>query len=202
MFIYVCSMVRPKDENKEAAIREKALEMIVEEGFDGLSMGRLAKAANVSPATIYLYFENREDLLNQIFIDINQKFTENTLEGFDTEMPFEAGMWVQWKNRMKYTLKYPLHFRFIEQFMHSPQVHALKQKDGAFKKAMGAFFHNCKKRGDIPDMEVELFWAIAYGPLYGLMRFHLNGRSMMGNEFKLDEVKLRQTFEMAMKGFK
>ena len=41
--------------------------MIVKEGFDGLSMQKLAKAANVSPATIYLYFKNREDLLNQLY---------------------------------------------------------------------------------------------------------------------------------------
>ncbi|MBA4056563.1 MAG: TetR/AcrR family transcriptional regulator, partial [Marivirga sp.] len=64
--------MRTRDELKEQKIREKAIEMIVNEGFDGLSMQKLAKAANVSPATIYLYFKNREDLLNQLYISIEE----------------------------------------------------------------------------------------------------------------------------------
>jgi len=49
--------MRTRDEAKEHAIRDKAIEMIVKVGFDGLSMQKLAKAAHVSPATIYLYFK-------------------------------------------------------------------------------------------------------------------------------------------------
>lgn len=195
-------MVRPKDDTKEAAIREKALEMIVEKGFDGLSMGKLAKAANVSPATIYLYFENREDLLNQIFIDIDEKFTESGLEGFDPEMPFEEGMWVQWKNRFMHNQMYPLHFRFIEQFLHSPQVNHIKLEDGPFKQQMRQFFLNCKKRGELPDLTPEVFWAIGYGPLYGIMRFQRSGVGLSGKSFILTEAKLRETFDMAMKALK
>lgn len=50
----------------EKAIREKVLAMIVKEGFDGLSMRKLANAAGVSPATIYVYFKDRDDLIMQL----------------------------------------------------------------------------------------------------------------------------------------
>ncbi len=40
--------MRNKDEHKEKSIREKAIEIIVKEGFDGLSMHKLAKAADIS----------------------------------------------------------------------------------------------------------------------------------------------------------
>ncbi|MGZ3932351.1 MAG: TetR/AcrR family transcriptional regulator, partial [Bacteroidia bacterium] len=49
--LYLCPKMRTRDEQKESAIRQKAIEMIVKEGFDGLSMQKLAKAAGVSPAT-------------------------------------------------------------------------------------------------------------------------------------------------------
>ena len=42
MFIYICAM-RTRDEAKESAIRKKAMELIVREGFDGLSMHKLAQ---------------------------------------------------------------------------------------------------------------------------------------------------------------
>ena len=87
--------MRVRDESKEAAIREKAIEMIVKEGFDGLSMQKLAKAANVSPATIYLYFKNREDLLNQLYISIDKVFAKETLKDFNPDMHLEEGLWLQ-----------------------------------------------------------------------------------------------------------
>jgi AcrR family transcriptional regulator len=51
--------MRARDENKEQNICRKAMEMIVQDGLDGLSMQKLAKAAGVSPATIYIYFKDR-----------------------------------------------------------------------------------------------------------------------------------------------
>ncbi len=58
MFIYICQM-RTRDEAKETAIRKKAMALIVQEGFDGLSMHKLARAAGVSVATIYIYYKDR-----------------------------------------------------------------------------------------------------------------------------------------------
>ena len=42
--------------------------MFVKGGFNGFSMQKLAKAANVSPATIYIYFKDKEDLIQQLYI--------------------------------------------------------------------------------------------------------------------------------------
>jgi len=52
--LYFAVPMRSRDPKKEKAIRRKAMEMIVKDGFDGLSMQKLAKAAEVSPATIYI----------------------------------------------------------------------------------------------------------------------------------------------------
>jgi TetR/AcrR family transcriptional regulator, multidrug resistance operon repressor len=58
-FIFAPTEMRTRDEQKEITIREKALEMIVEQGFDGFSMQKLAKAAKVSPGTLYIYLFQR-----------------------------------------------------------------------------------------------------------------------------------------------
>src|SRR3954470_17919424 len=110
-FIFVTEM-RVRDEYKVTTIRQKAIEMIVREGFDGMSMQKLAKAAHVSPATIYIYFENREDLLNQIFLEVQKKFIDTALEGFDPNMSFKDGLWLQWVNRLNFITRYPAHFKF------------------------------------------------------------------------------------------
>jgi len=141
--------MRIRDENKEKAIREKAMEMIVAEGFDGLSMQKLARAANVSPATIYIYYKNREDLLNHLFNNVQQTFSDVALDGFNPELSFEEGLWLQWKNRLKFILQYPVHYSFYEQFRNSPQMNHCDVKLSEFKENMKQFLMNAIKRRDI-----------------------------------------------------
>ena len=80
--------MRTRNIQKEATIREKALEMIVKEGFDGFSMQKLAREANVSPATLYIYFVNKEDMLRQLYNEVQRTFTRVALDGFDPNVPF------------------------------------------------------------------------------------------------------------------
>src|SRR4051812_14286763 len=97
--------MRTRDESKELAIRQKAIEMIVKKGFDELSMQKLAKAANVSPATIYIYFKDRDDLIAQLWVGEMEKMAAASLEGFDSSMSFEEGLRLQWMNRAKFCME-------------------------------------------------------------------------------------------------
>lgn len=194
--------MRTRDGNKEAAIRKKGMEMVVKEGFDGLSMQKLAKAAGVSPATIYIYFKNREDLVNQLFMEAQRHFAEVALKDFHAELSFEKGLYQQWKNRLLFIEKYPLHFKFYEQFRNSPLINKNSMEIVGFKENMKNFVMNAVKRKEIRELEPELFWAMAYGPFYALVRFHLEKKTMMGTKFALTEAKMKQTLSMVVRAFR
>lgn len=200
--LYLYPQMRIRDENKEVAIRKKAMEMIVHEGFDGLSMQKLAKAANVSPATIYIYYKNREDMVNHLFNDAQRAFAAAALKDFDPEASLEDGLWLQWKNRLAFTLEYPTYFQFFELFRNS---HLINHKDinmAEFKDNMMRFVKNAIKRGELNKMEPELFWAVAYGSFYSLLKFHLQERKMMTESFKITDAKLKKMLHMVIKGLK
>ncbi|RYD72879.1 MAG: TetR/AcrR family transcriptional regulator, partial [Sphingobacteriales bacterium] len=154
--------MRTRDENKETVIREKALEMIVSEGFDGFSMQKLAKAANVSPATIYIYYTNKVDLLNRLFNDVQQTFSDVALKDFTPDLSLEEGLWLQWKNRLAFILEYPVHFRFMEQFRNSPLVNHEAIKLSDFRENMKNFVINAIKNNEMEMMEPEIFWSVSY----------------------------------------
>ena len=194
--------MRTRDEKKGAAIRQKALEMIVAEGFDGLSMQKLAKAANVSPATIYIYYKNREDLLNQLFNNVQETFFNVALEGFNPALSFEQGLWIQWKNRLKFILKYPVHFQFMEQFRNSPCINHSDINKSAFKESMKLFVMTAIIKGELKKMEPEIFWSVAYGTFYAMVKFHLQEITTMGNNFKLTDAKMKTAFDMVIKALK
>ena len=194
--------MRSKDENKELIIREKAIEMIVNEGFDGLSMQKLAKEANISASTIYIYFQSREDLLNKLFIEVQEKFEKDALRNFDPKMDFESGLWLQWRNRYNNICKNPLEFQFHEQFRNSPLIRHKDIKPTAFKELMNEFVRNAVKKGELVNIPIVHYWAIAFGPFYTLIKFHLEQASMAGTPFILKEQSLKQTFNLVMKALR
>ena len=50
--------MRRKDDDKEKSIKEAVVKLILQEGFHGTSISKIAKLAGVSPATVYIYYEN------------------------------------------------------------------------------------------------------------------------------------------------
>ena len=190
--------MRTKDESKGQAIREKAIELIVQFGFDGISMQKLAAAAGVSPATIYIFYKNREDLLNCLFNHVQEKFAQEALRGFEPSMTLKNGLWLQWQNRLDFILRYPLYFQFFEQFRHSPLINHKDVHMGEFRESMQRFVANAVRQGELSKMEPEIFWALAYSPFYTLVKFHLQKRSMMNSSYELTEKRMRQTFDRVL----
>ena len=193
--------MRARDPKKERAIRARALDTIVRQGFDGLSMQKLAKEVGVSPATIYIYFEDRDDLILTLYREESRKMAEATLAGFDPGASFAVGLRVQWKNRARYCLENPREAHFLEQIRHSPfHSHDEPGKGRDFIEAMRAFCRGAIERGELVRVPVEVYWSVAFAPLYQLLKFHLHGRGLSGTpRFVLDEKLMDQTLDLVVK---
>ncbi len=55
-----------QDPEKRRQILSGARQMFLERGFDAASMGDIARAAGVSKGTLYVYFQNKEDLFSAL----------------------------------------------------------------------------------------------------------------------------------------
>lgn len=192
--------MRTRDILKERKIRDKALELMVKHGLDGFSMQKLARAANVSPATIYIYFKNKNDLVLQLCKEAGDKMVDITLKDFEPSMSFSEGLRVQWINRAKYCMKYPDQMHFIEQLRHSTYSDKLTKMMGdKFKIAMSSFVLNAIKRKELVKVSIEVYWSIAFAPLYNLVKFHKMGKSMSGHRFVLSAKIMKDTFNLVLK---
>ena len=200
---YYSIEMRPRDADKEKAIKEKAIEMIVKYGFDGLSMHKLAKAAGVSPATIYIYFKDRDDLIIQAGLEEELKMFDATLKGFDPGMSFEEGMRVQWMNRAHYFLENPDQMNFMEQLKHSPYHHEIGlQIKSNFSNLMSQFAHKAIDNKELVPLPIEVFWAISFAPLYQLVKFHINKKGITGSPYVLDDQSIHLALSIVLKGLK
>lgn len=195
--------MRIRDENKQQSIREKAIEMIVKEGLDGFSMQKLAKAAGVSPATSYIYYKDKEDLIIKLWMEETRKMTEATLKDFDPSMSFREGLKIQWINRARYCMKNPENMDFLEQLRHSAlYAKSFKMVGDEFKNVMHQFVSNAIKNKELVKVPVEVYWSIAFAPLYNLVKFHISGTSVGGNKFTFSDKIMMQTLNLVLKALK
>ena len=67
---------RRRKDARPPEIIEAAKKILEDKGIKGLSMMKISEAAGVSEATLYKYFNDKNDLLNQVYVDWAQPFVE------------------------------------------------------------------------------------------------------------------------------
>jgi AcrR family transcriptional regulator len=196
--------MRRRDPEKGRVIRENAFRMFFEEGFSGFSMHKLAKASGVSPATLYIYFKDKDDLIMQLYAEEMQKLTSATLKGFDASMPFAEGLRIQWMNRARYYLANPYPAHFLEQVRYTPfHDRAMNLIDPHFLKQMKTFVNSAIRNGELVDVPVEIYWAVAFAPLYQLIKYDLHGVSFPGRpRFRLNKKSMNRALDLVLKALK
>ncbi|MBS0030523.1 TetR/AcrR family transcriptional regulator [Chitinophaga sp. 22321] len=186
----------------ETLLREQAISIIAKGGFEGFSMNKLAKASNLSVAAIYIYYKNKEELLNRLFNYVQTDFSICMLSGFSADASFGVGLWTLWENYVKFAIANPSHFMFFDLFRNSHLVNSLDIEVSPFNQAVEQFARNAINKKEIKGMEPELFWSLAFGPLNALIRFHLDKENVYTHEmFEITKENLKRLFEMILTGF-
>ncbi|WP_118976357.1 TetR/AcrR family transcriptional regulator [Taibaiella koreensis] len=173
--------MRPKSVVKEEAIRQEALRIIAEEGLENLSMQRLAKAAGISPRTIYIKYENKEDLLVKLFIDVVLGAYETAvLKDFSEDMTLDAGVTAIWRNTFHYFRKNRERFVLMQYGRSSPLLNkAYQERDigmGAFFAPIHRFLQRHVRAGLLPRYPHEVLRALLFAPLFDLVQEYFEYR--------------------------
>lgn len=68
--------MRDQLKDKEKALLKAILYLVNNKGFHASSMAKIAKMAGISAGTIYLYFENKQDMLDKLYLFIKSEMCE------------------------------------------------------------------------------------------------------------------------------
>jgi AcrR family transcriptional regulator len=161
--------MRVKDELKQDALFNATIKLVNEIGFVASSVSKIAKEANISPATIYVYYANKEDLLVSTYVNIKQSISKTILEDFDDSLPIRDILKKLWINMFHYISKHPDHLLFSEQFSNSPFMTLVNKSevDKYFEPIM-----NVLKRGIeqkiIKDVCHDILGTFIFYPIFTL----------------------------------
>jgi AcrR family transcriptional regulator len=112
--------MRTKDDQKTDLIFAGALALTARVGLVGLTVPMIAKEAGVATGTIYIYFKNKEGLVQDLFKTIKKRFASTVFADYRRDKPVKESLRKIWENILRYSVaNYPEHV-FVQQFNVSP----------------------------------------------------------------------------------
>ncbi|MFP8967738.1 TetR/AcrR family transcriptional regulator [Pokkaliibacter sp. CJK22405] len=167
--------MRPRDLNKVVALRQATLEVVNEDGFATSSIQKIAKRAGVSPATLYIYMKNKEELLVSTFMEIKAAMAQQLMAEFDASLPIKTSLEGFWSRLYTFVHSEGEKYRFIDQFTYSPYI---KLIDTALLEAPYQPLHQALDRaiaaGEIVDCPKAMLLSFVLAPPVFLARSRLN----------------------------
>ena len=188
-------MSRP---DKRHEIVNAALELIAEQGFHGAPMALIAERAGVGAGTIYRYFENKDVLINDLYLEVEKKIWSDLLVGYPMKKPIRERFLHLGTSLLRYFISHPLDFRYLEQFHNSPYGVAYR-RDRILGKKEGCdifrdLFEEGVSRQVMKDLPLVILFAMSFGPLLSVTRDHILGF------IRLDDDLIAKTGEACWDG--
>lgn len=186
-----------KSIDKRNALVKATIELVNNNGFHATPMSKIAKMANVSPATIYLYFENKQDLVNQTYIDVKAEYTNYAFADFNLNMPIEEGFEMIWKRIADFKLNECEHAMFLAQCDNTPMIDEESRQEGIkHLQPLLDLWERGKKEGIIKPLSNYILYAYAINPLSFLMMTQKRGA------FTLNKTHLEEAYQSAWSSIK
>ncbi|TCJ26951.1 TetR/AcrR family transcriptional regulator [Halomonas sp. GDM18] len=200
--------MRHRDEHKQQALLEATLHEVAEHGFAVTSVARIARAAGMSPGTLYLYYRDKDDLLEATFREVSRRIIAVAIEAFQAE-PAEAleaepstlspaaqqlksALCRVWNALVALGRRQPALFLFHDQFLHSSHMQdALRVANQERAAPLLDAFALGQQSGILKQIDLALIEVFMFRSIYSLLQ---------GSSCQLpaiSDASFDQAFEMA-----
>ena len=189
--------MRTKDDEKEAALFEATVKLVNEIGFASSSVSKIAKEAGISPATIYIYYKNKEDLLVSTYIAIKLDLSKALLRNFDDTLPIRDILRNVWFNMFEYVSNNMEYYKFVEQFSNSPYSSLVnRQEVEQYFIPLLKVLQSGIDQKIIKDVNFDILTAFMYHPITIL------ANPGLCQEFEPNEENIETAFTLAWDAIK
>jgi AcrR family transcriptional regulator len=191
--------------SEENPLRDQILDisrhMLFEDGYTSLSMRKIAKQANVSATSIYLYFENKDHLLHtlieesvedlSLFIESKALPVTENIERFKKII----------ESYVDFGLQYPEKYEIIYKVRPESMARYPKEKFRKARRAYELLVKTIEDSVSAGDMEVDKPLVAAYSiwaQLHGVVSVVLNKRL----DSRIDQKQfIEDSIEHVVQGF-
>ena len=186
-----------KSIDKRNALVKATIALVNNNGFHATPMSKIAKMANVSPATIYLYFENKQDLVNKTYIEVKTKYTDFVFDSYDENSSVSIGFEYIWKRIAKFNTTECEYSFFLNQCNNTPMIDEPSRKEGIkHLQPLLDLWDRGRKEEVIKPFSDHILYAYSINPLSFLMMMQKQG------EFEMTKKNIQEAFVTAWDSIK
>ena len=188
---------KEKISDKRTALLNATLTLVNNHGFHNAPMSKIAQVAGVAPATIYLYFENKQDLVNKLYLEVKEDFSNCAFEGYSDDLSVIKGFEMIWFNIANYKLNQTKEANFLSQCDNSPMIEEAIRVEGLkHLQPLLNLWEKGRKEGVIKPLSDYVLYAFTVYPLSFLL-------GMQEREiYTLSEESKAETFKAAWDAIK
>jgi TetR/AcrR family transcriptional regulator, repressor of fatR-cypB operon len=185
-------MARPKDESKIEVIYEATLSLVLKTGYASLTMAEVAKEAGMATGTLYIYFKNKEELINKLFIHLKEEKMKAVLKVYNPAESFFVSFKKLWLAYFKISLEHPNSVIFIEQYTYSPYLtQAVKARVKELLHPLEQFIASAQQAQLVKEIPPMLLLSHLFGSIIEIVKYHYDNKIMP------DKRQIEDCFEMA-----
>jgi len=196
-------MGRRKKEPREVHrknISESASILFMEKGLVNTSMDEIAKKAGYSKATIYVYFENKEEIVNYLVLESMTKLYDYVYEALKKETIKEKYLAICF-GLLSYQEEFPYYFNTVVNkisFKTKPSDEETYLVGEKINELLIGLFSEAIKKGQIkPNIDILQMSFSVWGMLTGLIQMATNKKEYIEKELKIEKnAFLKDGFEM------
>lgn len=179
------AFVRKKDVEKQKCIKNSVVQLMLEEGFQGTSIAKIAKVAGVSPATVYIYYENKDAMLREIYKEYVENTFQYMLKDLSPDMCGEEIISELIRRYYLFIIENKEVFHFIEQYSSCP---ILKSSCGSMSGPanLNHLLTNLKEKQIINNFSNDNIYAILFSPVKSIAIKNYDSESVAKE--RLDEL--------------
>ncbi len=113
-------MARPRSEDKRHTILRAATKLFSDEGLNA-STSKIAKVAGVAEGTVFIYFANKDELLNQLYLELKGQL-RFALAQFPESMSLQDQIWQAWQTYVNWGVEHPEEHQALAKLSLSPRI--------------------------------------------------------------------------------
>ena len=162
--------------DKREAILQATLDLVSERGFHGAPMSMIAKEAGVSAGIIYHYFENKDELITELYKELKRDLAQAVLANYSNDLPLYERFRLFWLNAVLYYIGHPKETAFMEQFANSPYLQpGIEEMSEEYFRPVMEFMTHALREGVIKPLPPQMLSAFTLEIAISLAKKDANG---------------------------
>ncbi len=159
------------EKSKREMILEAALNMVVENGFENSPTAKISKQAGVATGTLFNYFESKEKLINELYLDIKRDLVTTLRRNLDEAKTIRQKIECIWYNGVRWAVEKPEGYKFFGMFGSSSYISSKTREEGLEKFTFILDILNEGIEHEIlKDTKVILLNEILFSMIFGIAK--------------------------------